>query len=77
MWSVLNEMSKYPATPSHESNMPNFTQSSNDYGAKFTRLQTTPGLDVEAELIKLRNMLDADFSSSQPFSPTGSGLFVR
>jgi multiple sugar transport system substrate-binding protein len=65
-WSVLDEMVKYPATPSHEANMPAFIQSSNDYSAFYTKLQSKEGLDVNAELTKLQATLQADFTASVP-----------
>jgi multiple sugar transport system substrate-binding protein len=65
-WSVLGEMAKYPAIPSHESNMPAFTQASNDYSAFYTKLQKTPALDVSVELSKLRTQLQADFDAAEP-----------
>jgi multiple sugar transport system substrate-binding protein len=62
-WSVLQEMSKYPAIPSHEADMPNPVKAIEDYGAFYTRLQNTPGLDVDAELDALRITLQADFDA--------------
>jgi multiple sugar transport system substrate-binding protein len=65
-WSVLGEMAKVPAVPSHEANMPAFTQASNDYGAFYTKLQNNAGLDVAAELTKLQATLQKDFDNAQP-----------
>jgi hypothetical protein len=65
-WSVLGEMQKYPAVPSFEANMPAYGQAQQDYTALLTRLQTTRGLDVVAELTKLQAKLQADFDSAQP-----------
>lgn len=65
-WSVLGEMQKYPAVPSFEANMPAYAQAQQDYTAVLTRLQTTPGLDVVAELTKLQAKLQADFDAAQP-----------
>jgi multiple sugar transport system substrate-binding protein len=62
-WDVLQEMAKYPAVPSHEANMPNFLQATTDCGTFYTRLQTTPGLDLDAELDALRAALQADFDA--------------
>jgi multiple sugar transport system substrate-binding protein len=67
-WAVLGEMAKYPAVPSHEANMPAFTQSGNDIGAFYTKLQNTAGLDVTAELAKLQTTLQKDFDASQPLN---------
>jgi multiple sugar transport system substrate-binding protein len=60
-WSVLEEMAAYTAIPSHEADMPNATQAIKDYGDFFTALQSRPGLDVDAELAKLKDRLQADF----------------
>jgi multiple sugar transport system substrate-binding protein len=65
-WSVLTEMQKHPAVPSFEADMPGFAQSSADINALLTRLQSTNGLDVVAELTKLQTTLQADFDASQP-----------
>jgi multiple sugar transport system substrate-binding protein len=67
-WSVLDEMVKYPATPSHEANMPAFIQSGNDYTAFYTKLQSKEGLDVNAELTSLQKTLQADFTASVPIT---------
>jgi multiple sugar transport system substrate-binding protein len=60
-WSVLSEMVRYPAVPSPESNMPNFLQVTADYGAFYTKLQNSPGLDLDAELTRLQQVLQTDF----------------
>jgi multiple sugar transport system substrate-binding protein len=65
-WSVLAQMAAHPAVPSHEANMPAFTKASDDYGAFYTKLQSTKGLDVNAELEKLRATLQTDFDNAQP-----------
>jgi multiple sugar transport system substrate-binding protein len=65
-WSVLTEMMAHPASPSHEANMPAFTQSGNDIQALLTKLQSKEGLDVNAELTKLQTTLQADFKAAQP-----------
>lgn len=62
-WSVLGEMMKYPAVPSHEANMPNFLQATSDYSAFYTKLQNTDKLDVSAELVKLQETLQKDFDA--------------
>ena len=58
-WSVLGEMAKYPAMPSHESNMPNYTQSSKDAGAFLTKLQSKPDLNLDDEFKALQADFDA------------------
>ncbi len=62
-WSVLDEMLAHPASPSHDASMPNFAAAIADYTAFFTRLQATPGLDLDAELAALRARLQADFDA--------------
>jgi multiple sugar transport system substrate-binding protein len=64
-WSVLGEMAKVPANPSHEANMPAFAQATNTYTAFYTKLQTTAGLDVTAELAKLQANLQKDFDGAR------------
>jgi hypothetical protein len=44
--------------------MPNFTQDWNDYGVLLTRLESTPGLNVQAELAKRRDTLQSDFTAA-------------
>jgi multiple sugar transport system substrate-binding protein len=63
-WSVLDEMMKYPTVPSHEANMPAFTRSGDDIDVFLKKLQNKEGLDVSAELTKLRQTLQADFDSA-------------
>jgi multiple sugar transport system substrate-binding protein len=65
-WTVLTEMMVHPAVPSHEANMPAYAQATSDYGAFLTKLQNKEGLDVSAELTKLRAILQADFDAAQP-----------
>jgi multiple sugar transport system substrate-binding protein len=64
-WSVLQEMAKYPAVPSHEANMPNFTKADADVQALWTKFQTTKGLNVETELATLKDTLQTDFNNAQ------------
>jgi multiple sugar transport system substrate-binding protein len=63
-WAVLSEMAKYPATPSHEANMPAFLQVTSDYGAFYTKLQNTKDLDVAAELTALQATIQKDFDNA-------------
>jgi multiple sugar transport system substrate-binding protein len=66
-WSVLQEMSRYPALPSHDAYMPNRTKAASDADAFVLKLQTTPdGLDVNAALDKLKATLQADFDAVKP-----------
>ena len=65
-WSVLGEMVKVPAVPSHESDMPNSARANADIGLFLNRLQNTAGLDVTAELAKLQATLQKDFDAATP-----------
>ncbi len=65
-WSVLGEMQKYPAVPSIEADMPNFTQANNDYTAFYTKLQSKSGLNINTELTALQATLQKDFDNAQP-----------
>jgi multiple sugar transport system substrate-binding protein len=67
-WSVLNEMMVHPASPSDQVNLPAFTQSTTDYGAFLTKLQTKDGLDINAELTKLQAVLQDDYAAVQPLT---------
>jgi multiple sugar transport system substrate-binding protein len=64
-WSVMQEMTKYPAIPSHEADMPNFLKVIGLYGAFYTKLQSGPaGLNVDAELTKLQSDIQAAFDEA-------------
>ena len=65
-WSVLGEMAKVPAAPSHEADMPNSFQANVDIGLFLNRIQNTPGLNVNAELAKLQATLQKDFDAAAP-----------
>ncbi len=51
----------YPDNPNHESGMPNFLKASDTYSAFGSLYQTTPDLDLDAEIDKLITNLDAVF----------------
>jgi len=55
----------YPDNPNHESGMPNFLKSSDTYTAFASLIQTTPGLDLDAEIDKLITDLDAVFKEQE------------
>lgn len=65
-WSVLGEMAKVPAVPSHEADMPNSAKANADIGMFLNRLQNTPGLDMTAELARLQATLQKDFDAATP-----------
>jgi multiple sugar transport system substrate-binding protein len=68
-WSILPEMGKYAAVPTHEWNMPNREQSLADVAAFYEKLRTDPNLDVDAALEKLRQTLQMDFDASHGSPP--------
>ncbi len=63
-WSVAEEMVKYPDLPNHESWLPNLIKA-NDLFTKFrTLMDQTPGLDMDKEIDKLQQQLDAVFKEA-------------
>ena len=68
-WPVLAEMEKYPPVPSHESYLPNQDKALTDAYTFMNKLQTTPGLDVNAELYKLKQTLQVDFDTAPTTLP--------
>jgi multiple sugar transport system substrate-binding protein len=66
-WSVLQEMARYPTLPSHDAYMPNRSQATTDADGFLTKVQiASGGMDVNAELEKLRTSLQADFDAAKP-----------
>jgi len=55
----------YPDNPNHESGMPNFLKASDTYTAFAGLIQTTPDLDLDAEIDKLVTDLDAVFKEQE------------
>lgn len=55
----------YPDNPNHESGMPNFLKASDRYSTFGGLYQTTPGLDLDAEIDTLIADLDAIFKEQQ------------
>ena len=60
-WSVVSEMSKYPAVPSHETGMPGFEKASQVLTSFLSRLETKRGLNIDAEIANLKRQLQAAF----------------
>jgi multiple sugar transport system substrate-binding protein len=56
---------RYPDDPSHESGMPNFLKASDTYATFAGAYETTPGLDLDAELDKMIEELQAVFDEVQ------------
>jgi len=62
---VFIEGINYPDNPNHESGMPNFLKASDTYTAFASKIQTTPDLDLDAEIDQLITDLDAVFKEQQ------------
>jgi len=63
--NVFVEALKYPDDPSHESAMPNFLKATDTYATFAGLYETTPGLDLDAELDKMVEELQAVFDEVQ------------
>jgi multiple sugar transport system substrate-binding protein len=55
----------YPDDPSHESSMPNFLKASDTYATFASLYENTPDLDIDAELDKMIEELQAVFDEVQ------------
>ncbi len=64
-WQVAVDSLDYPDNPSHESNMPDFQRADNRVGAFLSRLNSTPDLDLEAEIATFVSDLQAIFDEVQ------------
>jgi multiple sugar transport system substrate-binding protein len=62
-WSVLTEMSKYAASPTHQDAFPNYVKGTADDQAFYTTLQSKSGLNLDAEIAKFKATLQADFKA--------------
>jgi hypothetical protein len=62
-WSVLTEMSKYAASPTHQDQMPNYIKVTADDQAFYTTLQSKSGLNLDAEIAKFKATFQADFNA--------------
>jgi multiple sugar transport system substrate-binding protein len=63
-WQVAIDSLNFPDNPNHESNMPNFQKADERIGAFQTLMQSTPDLDIEAEMETLISDLDVIFHQS-------------
>jgi len=63
-WSVAEEMLKYPDIPNHEAWLPNLAKANSLLGAFRTTMDTTPDLDLDAEIAKLKTDLDAAYKAT-------------
>jgi multiple sugar transport system substrate-binding protein len=62
---VFVDAMRYPDDPSHESAMPNFLKASDTYATFAGMYETTPGLDLDAELDNMIEELQAVFDEVQ------------
>jgi multiple sugar transport system substrate-binding protein len=58
---VFVDALNYPDNPNHESGMPNFLKASDTYATFGAKYQSTPGLDIDAELDTLKTELQSVF----------------
>jgi multiple sugar transport system substrate-binding protein len=63
-WQVAIDSLGFPDVPSHEQDMPNFQKAFDRWNAFWTLIQSTPGLDIQAELDTLKSDLDTVFSET-------------
>lgn len=64
-WQVAIDSQAYPDNPSHEGWMPSFNEADERVSAFMTLIQGTEGLDIPAELEKLRSELQAIFEAAE------------
>lgn len=64
-WDVVTESLSYPDIPNHEEGMPNYNAARDRYDAFNAYINSTPGLDMDAELETLRKDLQAIFDQGQ------------
>ncbi|HEY5487964.1 MAG TPA: hypothetical protein VIK06_09965 [Candidatus Limnocylindrales bacterium] len=63
-WSVLTEMAKYAASPTHQDPFPNYVKGSTDDQAFYTELQSKGGLNLDTEIARFKATLQADFDAA-------------
>jgi len=63
-WTVAEEMLNYPDLPNHEAWLPNLAQANSLLGAFRTTMDSTPGLDIDAEIAKLEADLNAAYEAA-------------
>ena len=70
-WQVAVDSLAYPDVPSHEQDMPNFLKAQDRFGAFWSLLNTTPELDVEAEIDTLQGEMDTIFKENGELTIAG------
>jgi multiple sugar transport system substrate-binding protein len=63
--NVFIDAMNYPDNPNHESGMPNFLKASDTYATFASAYQNTPDLDLDAEIDKMIEELQAVFDEVQ------------
>lgn len=63
-WQVAKDSLAFPDIPSHEQDMPNFLKSQDRWGAFWSNLASTPGLDVDAEIDALLSDLASIYAET-------------
>ena len=63
-WTVLNEMLKVAASPTHQDPFPNYVKGTTDDQAFYTKLQSTGGLNMDTEIAAFKATLQKDFDSA-------------
>jgi multiple sugar transport system substrate-binding protein len=63
-WSVAQEMLKYPDVPNHEAWTPNPAVAKNLFDQFRVTMETTPLLDLNAAIAKLKTDLDAAYKAA-------------
>ena len=64
-WNLVTESLSYPDIPNHEEGMPNYNVARDRYDAFNAYINSTPGLDMDAELETLRADLQAIFDQAR------------
>ena len=64
-WNLVTESLSYPDIPNHEEGMPNYNVARDRYDAFNAYINSTPGLDMDAELETLRADLQAIFDQDR------------
>ncbi len=64
-WTVAQAMLKYPDLPNHESWLPNMVKANSLFTEFRTKMDQTPGLDMDKEITKLQSDLDAVFKETK------------
>jgi multiple sugar transport system substrate-binding protein len=64
-WTVAEAMLKYPDLPNHEAWLPNMIKANSLFSEFRTKMEQTPGLDMDKEIAKLQSDLDVVFKEAK------------